>query len=125
MFIIRLDAIACDAELQEKSQADLKRLGEQLWQTCEQAMVEYKQKLEEDPTFECELPDSEIVQCQPHDSGCLHRLFSQCHRPTKNIWSSDPEPNCRFPFVHAIVTDFVQRNAAYIFSNFSNFILVI
>jgi hypothetical protein len=51
-FIFRLDAIACDAELQEKSQGDLKRLGEKIWQECETAMLEYKAKLE-DPTFCC------------------------------------------------------------------------
>ncbi|XP_013389384.1 chromodomain-helicase-DNA-binding protein 1 isoform X4 [Lingula anatina] len=48
----RLDAIACDAELSEKSQADLKRLAELLHRECEQAMAEYKTKLEEDPNFE-------------------------------------------------------------------------
>ncbi|XP_064620008.1 chromodomain-helicase-DNA-binding protein 1-like isoform X2 [Lineus longissimus] len=48
----RLDAIACDAELQEKSQVDLKRLGEKIWQDCETAMQEYNAKLEEDPTFD-------------------------------------------------------------------------
>ncbi|CAE1322927.1 CHD2 [Acanthosepion pharaonis] len=50
--INRLDAIARDAELQEKSEADLKRVAELLKERCEQAMTEYKEKLDEDPNFE-------------------------------------------------------------------------
>ncbi|CAH1797458.1 unnamed protein product [Owenia fusiformis] len=48
----RLDAIAGDAELQEKSEADLSRLAEELHNRCEQCMAEYKQKLEEDSNLE-------------------------------------------------------------------------
>lgn len=50
--LFRLDAIARDAELQEKSEADLKRVAELLKERCEQAMTEYKEKLDEDPNFE-------------------------------------------------------------------------
>lgn len=49
---VRLDAIACDAELQEKSAADLRHIAEILKTRCEEAMKEYKAKLEEDPNFE-------------------------------------------------------------------------
>ncbi|GAB6019009.1 hypothetical protein CHUAL_000642 [Chamberlinius hualienensis] len=42
----RLEAIACDAELQEKPLADLMRLGELLKQGCEQSMIEYRNRLE-------------------------------------------------------------------------------
>lgn len=52
LFFFRLDAIARDAELQEKSEADLKRVAELLKERCEQAMTEYKEKLDEDPNFE-------------------------------------------------------------------------
>ncbi|BFY98699.1 hypothetical protein BsWGS_01740 [Bradybaena similaris] len=43
----RLDAIAEDAELQEKSEADLLRLAEYLRRACEDAMKEHNQKLQE------------------------------------------------------------------------------
>lgn len=45
-FICRLEAIACDAELQEKPLADIKRLGELLKKGCEDAMNDYRLKLE-------------------------------------------------------------------------------
>ncbi|XP_074651720.1 chromodomain-helicase-DNA-binding protein 1-like isoform X2 [Tubulanus polymorphus] len=48
----RLDAIAMDAELQEKAHADLKHLADLLSEQTESAMKEYKTKLEEDPTFD-------------------------------------------------------------------------
>ncbi|CAG5135112.1 unnamed protein product, partial [Candidula unifasciata] len=43
----RLDAIAEDAELQEKSEADLRRLAEYLRRACEDALKEHSQKLQE------------------------------------------------------------------------------
>ncbi len=48
----RLDAIAGDAELQEKSQADLNRLCDMLRTQCEQSMKEYEEKLKEEPSAE-------------------------------------------------------------------------
>ncbi|XP_060072209.1 chromodomain-helicase-DNA-binding protein 1-like isoform X1 [Ylistrum balloti] len=48
----RLDSVACDAELQEKSESDLKRLAETLKHSCEVAMEEHRNKLEGDPNFE-------------------------------------------------------------------------
>lgn len=42
----RLDAIACDAELQEKSESDLQRLADVLTKSCEQAMEEVRNKTE-------------------------------------------------------------------------------
>ncbi|BFZ01650.1 hypothetical protein BsWGS_04689 [Bradybaena similaris] len=48
----RLDAIAEDAELPEKSEADLRRLAEFLKRTCEEAIREHNQKLQENVTPE-------------------------------------------------------------------------
>ncbi|KAL3867259.1 hypothetical protein ACJMK2_044474 [Sinanodonta woodiana] len=48
----RLDAIACDAELQEKSESDLRRVVDLLRSNCEHAMKEYQAKLAEDPHFD-------------------------------------------------------------------------
>ncbi|XP_062610883.1 chromodomain-helicase-DNA-binding protein 1-like isoform X1 [Saccostrea cucullata] len=42
--LTRLDAIACDAELQEKSESDLQRLAQVLTKNCEQAIEETKNK---------------------------------------------------------------------------------
>ena len=39
-YYFRLDAISCDAELQEKSEGDLKRLAQILVSGCEQAVEE-------------------------------------------------------------------------------------
>ena len=50
--IYRLEPIAFDAELQEKSQADLERLAQLLKEGCETAMKEYEDKLKDDPTFD-------------------------------------------------------------------------
>lgn len=48
----RLDAIAGDAELQEKSHADLQRLAQTLFNSCNQAMKDYEEKLKDDPNFD-------------------------------------------------------------------------
>ncbi|XP_070543055.1 chromodomain-helicase-DNA-binding protein 1-like isoform X2 [Ptychodera flava] len=50
--ITRLEAIAGDAELQEKSQADLKRLAEAVHNGCVEALEEYKVQKAEDPNFD-------------------------------------------------------------------------
>lgn len=47
-----MDAIACDAELQEKSEADLRHLADVLQKNVDEAMAEYAQKIHEDPTFD-------------------------------------------------------------------------
>lgn len=52
LFSVRLDSIAIDAELQEKSEADLKQLAEVLQKRVEESMAEYAQKLQDDPTFD-------------------------------------------------------------------------
>lgn len=44
----RLDAIACDAELQEKSEGDLKKLAQILMAGCEQAMEEFNAKVRQE-----------------------------------------------------------------------------
>ncbi|KAM8972310.1 chromodomain-helicase-DNA-binding protein 2 [Pelodytes ibericus] len=46
----RLECIAKDAELVEKSVADLKRLGELLHNSCASAMQEYEEQQKENPT---------------------------------------------------------------------------
>ncbi|XP_063169995.1 chromodomain-helicase-DNA-binding protein 2 isoform X1 [Candoia aspera] len=46
----RLECIARDAELVDKSVADLKRLGELLHNSCASAMQEYEEQLKENPT---------------------------------------------------------------------------
>ncbi|GFO50432.1 chromodomain-helicase-DNA-binding protein 1, partial [Plakobranchus ocellatus] len=48
----RLDAIAEDAELPEKSEAELRRLAEHLKKSCEEALKEHNQKLQENPNAE-------------------------------------------------------------------------
>ncbi|XP_070204130.1 chromodomain-helicase-DNA-binding protein 1-like isoform X3 [Littorina saxatilis] len=50
--LTRLDSIAIDAELQEKSEADLKHLAEVLQRNVDESMAEYAQKIKEDPTFD-------------------------------------------------------------------------
>ena len=46
----RLDAISCDAELQEKSEGDLKKLAQILLLSCEQAVEEYNKTKPNDET---------------------------------------------------------------------------
>ena len=48
----RLDAIAIDAELQEKTEAELKRVAEHLQTGVEQAIKEFEEKLKEEPNAE-------------------------------------------------------------------------
>ncbi|XP_041464759.1 chromodomain-helicase-DNA-binding protein 2-like isoform X3 [Lytechinus variegatus] len=50
--LTRLEAIAGDAELQEKSQADLKRLGTLLHDSCVKAVEEYNERLKADNDFD-------------------------------------------------------------------------
>lgn len=47
-----MEAIAGDAGLQEKSQADLERLGNMLHDGCVRAIEEYEAKQKEDPNFD-------------------------------------------------------------------------
>ncbi|XP_072037799.1 LOW QUALITY PROTEIN: chromodomain-helicase-DNA-binding protein 1-like [Amphiura filiformis] len=47
--LTRLEAIAGDAELQEKSQADLKKMGDLLHDGCVKAVQEYEEKMKENP----------------------------------------------------------------------------
>ncbi|ALC38337.1 Chd1, partial [Drosophila busckii] len=54
--LLRLEAIACDAELQEKPLADLKRIGELLHARCVQFLDEHKE--EESKTAKDEEPQS-------------------------------------------------------------------
>ena len=50
--LVRLDSIAVDAELEEKSEADLKKLAEVLQRNVDESMEEYHQKMKEDPSFD-------------------------------------------------------------------------
>ena len=50
----RLEAIAGDAELQEKAQADLKRLGTLLHDSCVKAVEDYNERLKADNDFDGE-----------------------------------------------------------------------
>ncbi len=48
----RLDAIACDAELQEKTESELTKVAQFLQTGVEQAMKEHEDKIKEDPSGE-------------------------------------------------------------------------
>lgn len=48
--VARLEAIARDSELVEKSIADLKRLGELVHTTCLTAVQEHEEHMKENPT---------------------------------------------------------------------------
>ncbi|XP_038068457.1 chromodomain-helicase-DNA-binding protein 1-like isoform X2 [Patiria miniata] len=50
--LTRLEAIAGDAELQEKSQADLMKLGTMLHDGCKRAIEEYEERLREEADFD-------------------------------------------------------------------------
>ncbi|KAJ8029454.1 Chromodomain-helicase-DNA-binding protein 2 [Holothuria leucospilota] len=50
--LTRLEAIAGDAGLQEKSHSDLERLGNLLHDGCVKAIEEYEARLKEDPNFD-------------------------------------------------------------------------
>ncbi|XP_022105891.1 chromodomain-helicase-DNA-binding protein 1-like isoform X2 [Acanthaster planci] len=50
--LTRLEAIAGDAELQEKSQADLLKLGTMLHDGCKRAIEEYEERLREEADFD-------------------------------------------------------------------------
>ncbi|XP_033634619.1 chromodomain-helicase-DNA-binding protein 1-like isoform X3 [Asterias rubens] len=50
--LTRLEAIAGDAELQEKSQADLMKLGTMIHEGCSRAVHEYEERLREEADFD-------------------------------------------------------------------------
>lgn len=52
MSLHRLESIATDAELDDKSSEDLKRLADILHNSCIKAVAEYEDKLKEDPNFD-------------------------------------------------------------------------
>lgn len=49
LFVFRLEAIARDSELVDKSIADLKRLGELIHSSCVTAVQEHEEHLKENP----------------------------------------------------------------------------
>ena len=64
-----------DAELQEKSQADLSRLAEMLTSECERAMEEYNNKLKEDPSLESKYLKSIYVVKRLHLESIPHASY--------------------------------------------------
>ena len=50
--LCRLEDISEDADLQEKSESDLKNLGEMILKTCEQVMKDFEVKLRETTSAE-------------------------------------------------------------------------
>lgn len=52
MSLHRLESIATDAELDDKSTEDLTRLADILHNSCIKAVAEYEDKLKEDPNFD-------------------------------------------------------------------------
>lgn len=74
LLVIRLDSIAIDAELQEKSEADLKQLAEVLQKHVDESMAEYAQKLQEDPSFDGE--------CSAYKTFISHLVFLAVCRVT-------------------------------------------
>ena len=68
MSLLRLESIATDAELDDKSTEDLTRLADILHNSCIKAVAEYEDKLKEDPNFDgkfyynCGLPFYHYVQ---------------------------------------------------------------
>ena len=52
MSLLRLESIATDAELDDKSTEDLTRLADILHNSCIKAVAEYEDKLKEDPNFD-------------------------------------------------------------------------
>ncbi|KAL5004343.1 hypothetical protein ScPMuIL_017799 [Solemya velum] len=86
----RLDAIACDAELQEKSQADLRMLAELLKNNCEKAVQEFKAKLEEEPP-----PTEGEKKSQPrHASFKLSNVVVNAHSVLKAEQDMEPLSLC-------------------------------
>ena len=90
LLVIRLDSIAIDAELQEKSEADLKQLAEVLQKHVDESMAEYAQKLQEDPSFdgECSAYGEQDIHFTPCFPCCFpghwrvvftERCVGQCY----------------------------------------------
>lgn len=69
----RLDAIATDAELEDKPAEDLNRLADILHNGCLRAVEEYEEKLKEDANFDGE----RLIQCcyAVYDPCILHFLY--------------------------------------------------
>ncbi|XP_045216418.2 chromodomain-helicase-DNA-binding protein 1-like isoform X4 [Mercenaria mercenaria] len=61
----RLDDIACDAELQEKSESDLRKMAELLKSSCEQALKEFNAKKQEQ-----EAPEGTVNKKGPRGISC-------------------------------------------------------
>ena len=67
--LLRLECIARDAELVDKSVADLKRLGELIHNSCVSAMQEYEEQLKENASARGEAKDSALLSSR--DAGLL------------------------------------------------------
>lgn len=71
----RLECIARDAELVDKSVADLKRLGELIRSSCVSAMQEYEEQLKENPGE----GKQRVVCCCWDDSGGVAWSWGENH----------------------------------------------
>uniref|UniRef100_H9G384 Chromodomain helicase DNA binding protein 2 n=1 Tax=Anolis carolinensis TaxID=28377 RepID=H9G384_ANOCA len=95
----RLEYVARDAELVDKSVADLKRLGELLHNSCALAMQEYEEQLKDNPTEgkgpgKRRGPTIKIsgVQVTSKPSSSTKRTLRCCHQTIP----TDPEERARF-----------------------------
>ena len=75
---LRLDAIAADAGLTEKSTADLHRLGEMLHDGCVQADKEYDERLKTDAKFDGELQQVVLIAMCVHARTCVCVCVRAC-----------------------------------------------
>lgn len=77
--IDRLDAIAVDAELEDKPTEDLVRLADILHNGCLRAVAEYEEKLKEDPNFDgklsCITSDCILLLMQPLTMNPYHCIL--------------------------------------------------
>ena len=75
----RLDAIAVDAELEDKPTEDLVRLADILHNGCLRAVAEYEEKLKEDPNFDGKLScitfDCILLLMQPSTRNPYHCIL--------------------------------------------------
>ena len=98
---VRLDAIAGDAELQEKSQADLVRLADLLKSNCLAAMAEYEQKLQADPQLNGTTPDphhwpvAHLYDLWPPTQTCSSTVRPLTATTDPQLNGTTPDPKLR------------------------------
>jgi len=87
----RLDAIAEDAELPEKSGAELKRLIEHMKKACEDAMRDHIQKLTENPTPEGAKKSNKGVQFKINSVGINAQAIMKAEEDMKPLADVMPD----------------------------------